>query len=329
MSGKHSNKNKKKPQRKNIKQAPPQKPEISSKLTKENKKVLIALICALVIVIGAVISAIIIINSALSDVSSESLSAAAATESSTAVAQPTVKPNKKTKKAKTDPTAVSAVAKEETEADLTQAQTDSKNDEPDIPDKLKEVCEDYGYDPNLFDFTQLIVVDSNSDCTADISFYEKNGSSWKEALPSATGFVGADGVGEASETVSKTPEGLFGIPTAFGFDQTIDTGLDYFQITEDTYWVDDPNSKYYNMHVEGTEDMDWESAEHMIDYPGNYNYGFVFDYNTNPIVKGAGSAFFMHVNEQPTHGCVAASQDIIVSALSWLNAEANPHILIV
>lgn len=201
------------------------------------------------------------------------------------------------------------------------------------PAQLENALSLIGADTSVLNGSQLIIVDSgqNGETVATVSLYQSNDGSWQSAkgFSEMHAFIGADGVGEASEGLSVTPMGLFGIATAFGFDQSVDTGLDYFQITEDTYWVDDPDSQYYNRHVEGTDKMDWQSAEHMIDFPDNYCYGFVFDYNTNPVVPGKGSAFFMHVSDHTTHGCVAVSKENMKQILQWLQADASPQILII
>ena len=221
------------------------------------------------------------------------------------------------------------------EDELTEAYTEEQTEALDkpLPQPLQNALSLIGANSSDLYGTQLILVDSsqNGGSNATVRLYQKNGDSWQAAdgFEEISAFVGSEGVGEASEGVSVTPMGLFGIPTAFGFDGSIDTGLDYFQITDDTYWVDDPNSRYYNQRVENPEDKDWESAEHMIDFPDNYSCGFVFDYNMNPAAPGMGSAFFMHVSTQPTHGCVGVSQEDMLRILQWLRQDASPQILIV
>lgn len=176
--------------------------------------------------------------------------------------------------------------------------------------------------------SQLIVVNS-SGISANISMYEMNtDGEWSSAGLDTTGFVGDRGVSfQSSEGSHETPGGFYPIGSAFYIDSKPLTGLDSFRITNDTYWVDDPASEYYNCHVEGVENKDWNSAEHMIDY-SSYRYGFVIDFNTNPIVKGKGSAIFFHVGGGPTLGCVATSEGMVLSYLEKLNASQSPYILI-
>lgn len=111
-------------------------------------------------------------------------------------------------------------------------------------------------------------------------------------------------------------------------DERLFTGLSSFQITNDSYWVDDPNSVYYNQHIEGLENKDWESAEHMIDYTTAYEYGCVIDYNTHAVYN-AGSAIFFHVSYSPTAGCVGTDKTMMLEYLSVLDKSENPYIAIV
>ncbi len=291
----------------------------------ENKKVLIALMIAMFIVIGAIVASCSIIVNTLDDDTDEKTPAKKSSITATTAAPATSKPNK------TSEPAIKSNEGETNEETTLEAVETTKPVDTKIPEELSQILTNNGIDSSSLDFNQLIVVNAGESSSAKVSYYEKNDNSWTEpeSMPSVYGFVGIEGVGKASESATITPKGLFGISTAFGFDESIDTGLNYFQITEGTYWVDDPNSKYYNMHVEGIDDKDWNSAEHMIEYPSNYNYGFAFDYNTNPIVKGEGSAFFMHVSDHPTQGCVAVSEDAMKSTLKWLSKDNDPHILIV
>lgn len=175
---------------------------------------------------------------------------------------------------------------------------------------------------------QLIVVNSGG-TTANISFYEKTNEKWaKDENLTCTGFVGSEGtVTYMSEQVSGTPKGFYSIGSAFYQYNAPYTCLNTFKITNDTYWIDDPDSKFYNQRVEGVADKDWKSAEHMMSIP-NYKYGFVINYNT-PAEYNKGSAIFFHIGSNPTNGCVAASENMVLAYLAKLNAGENPYILII
>lgn len=192
------------------------------------------------------------------------------------------------------------------------------------------VLDDIGVKASEFDFEQLIVVRSNN-TTAQISFFEKVDGVWEYSneLSSVDGYVGSQGVSiQASEYTQHTPSGLYSLGTAFGICDNPGTKMDYFNVTDNSYWIDDPNSNYYNQHVEGSEDADWQSAEHLIDYNPAYNYAVFIEYNTNPIIPGNGSAFFIHVGYEPTAGCVSMAENSMIQLLCWLNPEKKPHIFI-
>ena len=62
----------------------------------------------------------------------------------------------------------------------------------------------------------------------------------------------------------------------------------------------------------------------------SYRYGFVINYNMNPVVSGAGSAIFFHVSHNsPTAGCVSVSEDKVLDYLARLDKSKNPYILII
>jgi len=178
------------------------------------------------------------------------------------------------------------------------------------------------------DTTQLVVVAADG-TAAEIYFFERDRGGWAEVTDmEATGFVGTDGVGNLTEYNAFTPEGQFPVGPAFYIGDEIATGLDSFQITDETYWVDDPASKYYNMRVEGTADKDWASAERMAASPVSYKCGFVIGYNLDRV-PGAGSAVFFHVGSKPTAGCVATDEDTCLKYLEKLDKNDNPYILII
>lgn len=175
---------------------------------------------------------------------------------------------------------------------------------------------------------QLVTVES-SGSEAQIGFYELQNDEWVENDKLlCTGYVGRNGVTEDMHEGGKaTPKGLYSVGEAFYIDDIPTTGLDTFQITEDTYWVDDPDSSMYNRRVEGRKNADWSSAEHMIDYRPSYDYGFVIDYNTEAVYN-AGSAIFFHISGRPTAGCVGTDTDMVLRYLAALEKTQKPYILI-
>ena len=57
----------------------------------------------------------------------------------------------------------------------------------------------------------------------------------------------------------------------------------------------------------------------------------VIEYNTSPIVAGAGSAIFIHAwraEGRPTAGCIGLAESDVKRIVEWLNPEHNPHIVV-
>ena len=214
---------------------------------------------------------------------------------------------------------------EPTEAPATEGSEVKMNDELSALLRKQNISSD---DLEEQEITQIVTV-SSSGTDAEINFWYISDGVWtKNDDMTAAGYVGREGVtDEMSEYVSASPAGFFPVMEGFYIYEKPDTGLDTFEITYDTYWVDDPDSDYYNQRVDGSVNWYWSSAEHMIDYD-NYEYGFVIGYNL-ACEKGKGSAIFFHIGSNPTAGCVATSRSTVLAYLAALSADANPYILIV
>ncbi len=79
-------------------------------------------------------------------------------------------------------------------------------------------------------------------------------------------YLGKNGLTEEKrEGDRKTPIGEFDLGIVLGIHPIekvkIERTLEYKQITESMYWVDDPKSKYYNKLIDTTKtEKDWKSA---------------------------------------------------------------------
>lgn len=112
-------------------------------------------------------------------------------------------------------------------------------------------------------------------------------------------FIGKNGMTkDKEEGDGKTPVGEFNLGLILGTHKNEKNinGLEYIQITEDMYWVDDIKSKYYNKLVSiRNVEKDWNSAEHLIEYPVQYEY--LLEIKTNPkniSGKGSRDIFALH-----------------------------------
>jgi len=100
--------------------------------------------------------------------------------------------------------------------------------------------------------------------------------------------------------------------------------MPYRQATEDDFWVDDVNSEEYNQWVKGKpRAASWEKMKRDDD---QYKYGVVVEYNRYPVVKGKGSAIFLHVWKQgeATAGCVSLSEKNLLEILQCLILQRDP-----
>lgn len=124
-------------------------------------------------------------------------------------------------------------------------------------------------------------------------------------------YLGKNGVtSKKKEGDGKTPLGEFELGLLLGKEFIKNkNNLQYIQITQKLYWVDDCKSKYYNQLIDISKvQKDWDSAEHLIKYPIQYEYLIEVKANPNNI-PGKGSAIFLHcTNNNPTEGCIAINR---------------------
>lgn len=161
---------------------------------------------------------------------------------------------------------------------------------------------------------------------------EKHAGVWEMALEPMNSVIGRNGfapAGEKKEGDGRTPSGIFALKQTFGYNESISTKMPYRQVLDNDIWIDDANADNYNRWVK-KEETSAKSYERMKRDDDLYKYGIVIEYNTNPVVKGYGSAIFLHVWREEnvsTEGCVAVSEENIIKILGWLDPEARPLIM--
>ncbi|MGE7761656.1 L,D-transpeptidase family protein [Peribacillus sp. NPDC097895] len=173
---------------------------------------------------------------------------------------------------------------------------------------------------------------SMSDTKVTIQTYEKKKGEWRRALKKMEGVIGKNGFTKSKkEGDGKSPVGIYSFGTAFG-SKTKPEGvkMGYKKTTKYDYWIDDQTSKDYNKWktYKGNPEGKWKSFERMNHEL--YKYGAVINYNTNPIIKGKGSAIFLHIwrgETKPTAGCTATAEKNVLSLLKWMDPEQKPHVI--
>ena len=168
---------------------------------------------------------------------------------------------------------------------------------------------------------QAVVTVANNTTSASVALYSKDRNGiWTKTL-GTNGYVGSQGVGSAHEGLDRTPQGAYSLGFAFGTHRTASTSLPYRHIDKKSYWIEDPSDSDYNTWQERT----WANSknEHLIDYPVQYEYAIVINYNTAKRTKGAGSGFFLHIsNGRPTAGCVSVPRSVMLSLLKRIKSGA-------
>ena len=166
-------------------------------------------------------------------------------------------------------------------------------------------------------------------------------------------WIGKNGVTNfenAIEGDGKTPLGLYDLGISFGI-YDLKIKYPYIKINENSYWVDDAESKYYNYFVQIDEDVktydysyivshtekEFKSAEHLIDFKKQYEYAIFIEFNSNGQIdkngKGnnKGSAIFLHCHGDKgyTGGCIAINRKDMLWILKYLDINKHPKILII
>ena len=126
-----------------------------------------------------------------------------------------------------------------------------------------------------------------------------------------------------------TPKGKFKIKHIFYRKDripTLITKINKTPINKNMGWCDDPKSKYYNKLVRLPFKY---SAESFFRKDNIYDIIVVLSFNTSPILKGKGSAIFIHIAKKKykkTLGCVAVSKQDIKKIIKKINKKTTVNI---
>lgn len=184
--------------------------------------------------------------------------------------------------------------------------------------------------------TQVITVKA-SGSYATVTAWAKGSSGWKAQFSTSAGRVGSNGVTDGAtrqQSTWTTPSGTYTITEGFGH-VAGGTAMPYHVVTDDDWWVQDPESKFYNqMHGEAGADFPLTEAgdrgsEHLINYPTQYAKALVINFNRWPATPGRGAGIFLHVNGSgATAGCVSVPRATMDQIMGWIRPGAHPRIAI-
>ena len=181
---------------------------------------------------------------------------------------------------------------------------------------------------------QLLVIYNNNDenNNASIIAFDKKGKSWIpvfDVIDAGIGRKGFAAPGEKREGDNRSPTGFFRLGQLFGYDNCAETQMPYQQTGDEDKWIDDPDSPDYNKYIKGNTTA--KSFENLKISSDEYKLCMVIEYNTHPVIRGMGSAIFLHLSygnsPNPSSGCVVITPQNMEKLLKWMVPEAKPSIL--
>ena len=215
-------------------------------------------------------------------------------------------------------------------------------------------CVGHGLQHNqtmLTESGQLVVVVANhwDSPVAQMYTFQANGSGWQATDITGEVNIGRNGLAwgiglhppqtglHKQEGDGRAPAGVFALGDAFGYLQSVNTGLNYAAMQAGDYCIDVNGSPYYNQIVNQQTVGDAvvaESTEPMrrdIHKQQNiYKKGIVVQHNPANL-SGQGSCIFMHLWFGPnvaTAGCTSMPEARMDALLHWLDAGQNPRMVL-
>jgi L,D-peptidoglycan transpeptidase YkuD (ErfK/YbiS/YcfS/YnhG family) len=181
-----------------------------------------------------------------------------------------------------------------------------------------------------------------------LQLFERDGSSWKAVGTPVRVLYGTNGLawgrgelGQAQTGLQKierdkrAPAGLFALGKIFTYDSILPAGSNYpFRtLTQNDAWVDDPANPYYNQHVviDPANPPPWFEKQKMRHDDPPHRWMVEIRHNADPPVPGAGSAIFFHIQrgvDRTSAGCTVMPKDDLLSMITWLRADKDPHYLL-
>lgn len=142
-----------------------------------------------------------------------------------------------------------------------------------------------------------------------------------------TAAIGRGGIrADKREADGATPSGCFPLALALYRPDRIrppPSRLPLRPLAPQDAWVDDPEDPKYNCLVS----LPYPSrTERMWRDDAIYDLVVVIGYNMKPVVRGAGSAIFLHVARPDfaaTQGCIAIGREVLISLIPLLGPRST------
>jgi L,D-peptidoglycan transpeptidase YkuD (ErfK/YbiS/YcfS/YnhG family) len=166
-----------------------------------------------------------------------------------------------------------------------------------------------------------------------LRIYNLTGGSWKQVMsaPCRFGTYGLIDGNKRKEGSRTTPTGIWWPGKwVWGWHANPPSGtkMPYKQTTENVWWSYERNSTY-NTWVVSSHHV---GGEHLVDVRVQYEYALSTGYNASPnrVVKGRGTAIFLHVFDPPdfhnglSAGCIAVSRSDMIRVFRTMDPSLNP-----
>ena len=129
-------------------------------------------------------------------------------------------------------------------------------------------------------------------------------------------FIGKNGLGKTREGDAMTPEGDFGVLTAFGILPDPGTALPWLPVTSSTYACAE-EGPFYNRIIDTVATHHPCKGEDMFHTAPQYNYGMALDFNAACSYPDGSAIFFHCKGPKPyTGGCIAVDEPFLRQILT-------------
>jgi L,D-peptidoglycan transpeptidase YkuD (ErfK/YbiS/YcfS/YnhG family) len=168
---------------------------------------------------------------------------------------------------------------------------------------------------------------------ATVTLWQKVGRCWRVAAGPWSARIGLNGFSDHHrEGDDTTPTGAYGFgPVVYGNAPNPGANETYHRLVCGDWWDEDPSSPEYNtfQHAPcGDNNAFGGGSERLWTETQAYPSFAVIDYNTDPVVSGAGSAIFLHADTgSGTAGCVSVPLGDLDLFLRWMNPGLSPLVV--
>ena len=187
---------------------------------------------------------------------------------------------------------------------------------------------------------QVVTVNATQGWHARVGFWRRtDAAGWRRVFGTRDGRTGYGGLvpgPQREQGTGTTPLGSYRMTESFGLAaRPAGTRLPFHRVRAGDYWVQDNRSRYYNQLRNRLQGgfrwrlSGYNSSERLRDYPGQYRWSVVIDFNRPRPVRHRGSGIFLHVNgDGATAGCVSTPRPFIRQTLQRLRPRLHPVVAV-